>query len=135
MKAASFQEMVPMLICNDTQATLAFYCDVLGFSVVGRMDDVGRSGWASLELGRIRLMLASPSYIETPQPRNGRLSEALYYFYVDDVVALRDSVMAKGVEATDLAVRFYGMKEFEITDPEGHVLIFGQDTDEPPTPE
>jgi hypothetical protein len=26
------------------------------------------------------------------------------------------------------------MKEFSLLDPDGHMLTFGQDTDEPPTP-
>jgi len=30
---------------------------------------------------------------------------------------------------------FYGLKEFEMLDPEGHMMIFGQETDEPTTPE
>jgi hypothetical protein len=27
------------------------------------------------------------------------------------------------------------MKEFSLLDPDGHMLTFGQDTDEPPTPD
>jgi uncharacterized glyoxalase superfamily protein PhnB len=99
------------------------------------MDDIGTSGWASLERGAIRLMLASPSYIPTPKPNEGQLSEVLFYFYTDDVVGLRDHITECGHPVSDFAVRFYQMKEIELTDPEGHILIFGQDTDEPPTPE
>ena len=61
--------------------------------------------------------------------------QAVYYFYPEDVVALRDSVIAKNKEVSELQVRFYGMKEFEMLDPDGHMLLFGQDTDEAPTPE
>ena len=50
-------------------------------------------------------------------------------------MALWKSGRAKGHEVSDLAVRFYGMKEFELLDPDGHVLVFGQETDEPVTPE
>jgi hypothetical protein len=34
-----------------------------------------------------------------------------------------------------LYVTFYRMKEFSLLDPGGHRLTFGQDTDEPPTPD
>lgn len=135
MSSPSITELVPMMICNDVQATIKFYQEVLGFEVRDRMDDVGTSGWASLERGAVSLMLASPSYIPAPKPTEGQLSEVLFYFYTDDVVGLRNHIVECGYQVSDFAVRFYQMKEIELTDPEGHVLIFGQDTDEPPTPE
>ena len=135
MSSPSITELVPMMICKDVQATIKFYQEVLGFEVRDRMDDVGTSGWASLERGAVRLMLASPSYVPTPKPIEGQLSEVLFYFYTDDVVGLRAHIVECGHQVSDFAVRFYQMKEIELTDPEGHVLIFGQDTDEPPTPE
>ena len=133
MPVTRVSELVPMLICEDVQEVLAFYTDVLGFEVRDRMDDVGRSGWASLQCGGARIMLASPTYIPLAPRIDGRLTLALHYMYVDDVAALHASVVGTGWPASDLVVRFYGMKEFETTDPAGHVLVFGQDTDETPT--
>ena len=135
MTSPSITELVPMMICKDVQATIKFYQDILAFEILERMDDVGTSGWASLERGTVRLMLASPSYIPAPKPVQGQLSEVLFYFYTEDVVELREHIVQQGYPVGDFAVRFYQMKEIELTDPEGHVLIFGQDTDEPPTPE
>ena len=135
MSNTSITSLVPMMICHDVQEAIRFYCDVLEFQVQGRMDDVGTSGWASLKRGEVELMLASPSYLPAPRPTNGRLSEVLFYFYTDDVMSLRAHIVSKGYPVSDFAVRFYQMKEIEMTDPEGHLLIFGQDTDEPPTPE
>ena len=34
---------------------------------------------------------------------------------------------------TELRVTYYGMQEFELRDPDGYWLWFGEDTDEPPT--
>ena len=135
MPAPRISGLVPMLLCDDVQEALAFYRDILGFEVRDRMDDVGRSGWASLECGGARIMLASPTYIPAAPKIDGRHTQAFHYLYVDDVAALHASVRERGWPATDLVVRFYGMKEFETTDPAGHMLIFGQDTDEAPTPE
>ncbi len=53
-----------------------------------------------------------------------------FYFYLDDVVALWESIKAQGYAVSDLRVAFYGMKEFDMSDPSGHVLWFGQETDE-----
>jgi uncharacterized glyoxalase superfamily protein PhnB len=60
---------------------------------------------------------------------------AIYYFYPENVVDLHAEVKRKELQASDLRATFYGMKEFEVRDPDGHILWFGQETDEPPTPE
>lgn len=125
------KELIPILICADVQASIRFYCDVLGFEVVNEMKDVGRTGWASLRNGHVGLMLGSPHYLPEGAKIDGRFTQTVYYFYPEDVVALRDEVIARGHEATDLRVAFYGMKEFEVVDLDGHVLLFGQETDEP----
>ena len=135
MAAARMLELVPMLMCQDTQASIRFYTEGLGFEVIDRMDDVGRSGWASLHRDGTRIMLASPTYLPRGVSFDGRFPQSLYYIYVRNVAELRASIRAKGVTASEISTRFYGMKEFEVVDPEGHVLVFGEDTDEPPTPE
>ena len=122
-----FLDLAPMLMCDDVQASIRFYTDVLGLEVTGRMDDIGKSGWASLSSGRVNLMLASPAYIPEGRKVDGRFPQAIYYFYPDDVVGLRDSLVTSGYDASPLEDRFYGMREFELVDPSGHVLVFGED--------
>ena len=129
-----FKDLVPMLICDDVQESIEFYTEVLGFKVTGRMDDVGKSGWASLNHGSVQLMLASPHHHSEPVKVDGKYPQVLFYFYPEDVVALRESILQKGHKVSELFVRFYGMKEFEMLDPSGHILLFGQETDEEPTP-
>lgn len=58
---------------------------------------------------------------------------ASFYFYPDDVVALHQQLTARGHPAGKLRVTFYHMKEFELIDPDGYQLIFGQDTGEAPS--
>lgn len=118
-----------MLMCADVRASVRFYCDVLGFEVVDRMDDVGATGFASLRNGAAQIMLASPTYIPRAPRVEGRYPQSAYYFYVEDVDKLRESVVTAGWPATPCADRFYGLREFEVVDPEGHVLLFGQDTE------
>ncbi len=48
MPAVRLDALTPMLLCEDVPASVAFYVDVLGFAVREKLDDVGRSGWASL---------------------------------------------------------------------------------------
>lgn len=130
---SKLKDLVPILLCDDVPTSVAFYTKVLGFEVVNEMPDVGRSGFASIRQGGVQLMLASPSHEPTPVKVEGRFPQAIHYFYPEDVVALRERVVAAGHEASPLRVAFYGMKEFDVVDPSGHVLWFGQETDEEPT--
>ena len=128
------KDLIPMLMCDDTQQSIEFYTSVLGFQVTSRMDDVGKTGWASLNHGPVEIMLASPTYMPAAQKIDGRHTQMMLYFYPDDVEQLHASVRELGYPVSDLAVRFYGMKEFEVVDPSGHILVFGQETDEEPPP-
>ena len=130
MEPTKLKDLVPMLLCDDVQESLAFYTEVLGFEAVTRMDEIGKSGWASIRNGTVQLMLASPAHMPPPVKVEGKYSQLIFYFYPDDVVALRESIIAKGYAVSDMRVAFYGMKEFDMSDPSGHVLWFGQETDE-----
>ncbi len=124
---STFNALVPLLMCDDVPAQIRFYTEVLGFTVVDRMDDVGASGFASLESGGAAIMLASPTYVPKAPRVGDRYPQSAYYIYVRDVEALRRRVVEAGRPATECVDRFYGLREFEVVDPEGHVLLFGQE--------
>lgn len=122
--------MTTMLICADVQKSIKFYEDALGFKVANRMDEVGKTGWAMLERDNVTVMLASPTYLPDMPKVDGRYYQAMYYIYTDDLEAERKRVIETGVEATEIVERFYNMKEFELVDPDGHMLVFGQEVPE-----
>ena len=126
-----------MLVCTDVQASIKFYCDLLGFEVADRMDDVGLTGWASLTRGTNRIMLTSASYLKAPEKNeDGSLdSDVIHYFHCEDVVGIHSHLKNAGISVSDFYVRFYRKKEIEFFDPDGRLLIFGEDTEEEPTPE
>lgn len=135
-RTQKIHDFSPILVCNDVSSSLAFYVDKLGFELINFDQSLGRSGFASIRLGKLQFMLTSASYYAPPK-RTGSdpLTDTIYYFYTDDIGALRDRFIAKDIECGEFAIRFYRMKEFEVQDPDGRILIFGQETDEPPTPE
>jgi hypothetical protein len=57
----------------------------------------------------------------------------IYYFYPENVVALHAEAKQKDWQLSDLRVTCYDMKEFEVRDPDGHILWCGRETDGPPT--
>lgn len=98
-----------------------FYRDVLGFSVEFEWQDPPT--YAVLAAGesvQIHLSLA-----DEPPPPDAR--PTLVNIFVYDVDALHEKVAARGANVTtSLETMEYGMREFEVTDPDGHRLIFGQ---------
>ena len=124
------KDLIPILVCEDVQESIRFYTQVLGFTVSGREDDIGKTGWASLNQGNVAIMLASPTYLPDPIKVDGYFPQALFYFYPEDVEALHTALKEQGQNVGELTVRGYGMKEFQMIDPSGHVLVFGEDADE-----
>ena len=124
------KDLVPILICEDVQASIEFYTTVLGFSVTGREDELGKTGWASLNQGKVQIMLASPTYLPEPIKVDGYYPQALFYFYPENVENLHRALKEQGHKVGELAERTYGMKEFQMIDPSGHVLVFGEDVEE-----
>ena len=48
------------------------------------------------------------------------------FFTVTDVDALHDAVAPKATVMMPLKTQFYGMREFAVTDPDGHLITFAE---------
>ena len=122
--------LTPMLGVADVQQSINFYTEVLGFKLGDTSEHAGAICWAHLCHGETELMLT-----EVANPEAGREGrrQTYLYFYPDNVVALHSHLAVRGHSVQPLRVAFYGMKEFEMEDPDGYQLWFGEETDEPPT--
>lgn len=122
----------PMLAVVDLARTMDFYCEKLGFR---RRETFGDPPvWCDLERDGVSLMFNAPPAgdVRRDVPRSSR-NYSIFYFRASDVAALREEFARRGVAVSDLRVTVYGMKEFEVRDPDDIWLWFGQPTDEPPT--
>ena len=127
------KHLVPMLNVSDIDRSLEYYRSGLGFEVVSDPAAVKEWRWATIRSGHTELMLSE----SRPQKTEPRVRDphsdtdwpVIFYFYPDDVVRLYAHVLAEGFEPTALTVTHYGMREFSLVDPDGHVLSFGQDAD------
>jgi catechol 2,3-dioxygenase-like lactoylglutathione lyase family enzyme len=113
---ARFQSISPRLPVADVEEALSYYCNELGFQV----------GWkwgtplthANVWRDAISLdLIANPS---------GRHSSAMAYIQVSGVDAYFRELEGRYVEVGDLGDRPYGMRDFEIVDPSGNRLAFGE---------
>ncbi|HEX9108624.1 MAG TPA: VOC family protein, partial [Longimicrobiales bacterium] len=105
-------------------ASAAFYRDVLGFAVRSAPDE------AQPELGlgpaTIRLVPPTPGSAVTPQ---------VVFFQVENLAGLHASVSARGAAPSAPArVNWIKHEVFELRDPDGHTLWFGESFDRPHSP-
>ena len=129
---ARFVNLRPMLAVVDLPAAVRFYVEVLGFNCCAMHGNP--PVWAEVERDGVAVMLNAPprACIERDVPKASR-DYQIYYFGVRDIVGLHGELKGRGAAVTDLRVAIYGMKEFEVRDPDGHWLWFGEPTDDAPT--
>lgn len=134
-----FARLVPELVVSDFPRSLAFYTDVLGFSVAyQRRED----RFAYLDREGAQIMIEQPvdrSWItgELAQPFGRGIN---FQIEVDDVTVLRDRCLDRGValylELEDAWYRrdhvLLGNRQFLVQDPDGYLLRFFQDLGERP---
>ena len=104
---------IPVLASLDTDETIAFYTDFLGFVVEGDEDYL----IAKRDHMEIHFWLTTDPEI----PKNTST-----YIRGGQIVALYDEFSARhGLRISDFAVREWNMKEFYVWDQHGNLLKFG----------
>jgi predicted enzyme related to lactoylglutathione lyase len=124
--------VAPMLVVRDIDRSAKFYAEVLGFKVASNFTPEGRKSpsWASLRRDGVEVMLTAPE----AAPAGARDCASLYV-YVDDLEGVQERARSAGTDASGPFVRFYGLKELELRDPDGFLVIVAAASDEAPTPE
>lgn len=127
--AVDIRGMAPLFQVFDMPASLAFYCDVLGFEIVNTSSPGRNCGWAWLKLNGVELMLNTAYEAEyrppAPDPaRSAAHDDTCLYFACPDVDAAYRDLRCKGVELNEPKVAPYGMKQLYFRDPDGYNLCF-----------
>jgi len=115
--AVTFNGVTPILRVTEFEASLAYYLEVLGFTLDWRDDD-GNS-FASVSRGRCHLFLAAGD-----QGHPG----SWMWIAVSDADALHEEVVAKGAKVRHPPTNYpWGSRELHVEDPDGNVLRFGSE--------
>ena len=110
---------------SDADRSVAFYRDVLGFSVHPPTDDSGTPAAAEVSNGPARIRFSVG-------PREAR---EIIFFETDDVAAMRETVEGHGGQPSAIAdVNWIKVRVFEVRDPDEHTLWFGQSFGGPDKP-
>ncbi len=130
--APRIADLRPMLAVTDLPRAVRFYVERLGFNCSSMHGNP--PVWAEVERDGVALMLNAPpaDCVRRDVPPKSR-DYQIFYFDVKNVADLHAEFRSRGVLVTDLRVAFYGMKEFEVRDPDGYWLWFAEPTDEPQT--
>ncbi len=124
-----FTSVTPNLVCRDIAASLAFYREVLGFTISMSVPEAAPYVFVGLERDGVPVFLNDvkaaaedfPAMASTPPGGTATL-----FFIVTDVDALHAVVAPQATVVMPLKTQFYGMREFAVTDPDGHVITFAQ---------
>jgi catechol 2,3-dioxygenase-like lactoylglutathione lyase family enzyme len=119
--------MAACFLVSDVGATARWYREVLGFSFWTH-PDIEPFEWASMKRGAAEIMLQRCHGYEKADfdaLRPGGAWNA--YLYVDEVDALHATIGERAEIRRAPEDQVYGMRELEIADPNGYVLVFGQD--------
>jgi catechol 2,3-dioxygenase-like lactoylglutathione lyase family enzyme len=117
---------VPVFRVASVARSMKWYADVLGFEA----DAVGPPGdpvFAILRRDRVEIMIQKVQR-GVGEPRGAAKAGGGWdlYLRVDDVRLLHEAVRSKIPAVGAIVPRPYGCHEFEVEDPDGHVLVLGQ---------
>jgi catechol 2,3-dioxygenase-like lactoylglutathione lyase family enzyme len=122
--SVEFTQSTPVLMCSSYPVSRDFYVDKLGFGLVEEGGDPPRFG--IFRRGRAILFLDAWHGARAPAPQSWDA-----YFHVTNGTVLAAEFGAAGADISKpLHDAVYGMREFEVTDPDGNVLCFGEDLDD-----
>ena len=131
-----FSDVTPNLVVTDVARSLAFYRDVLGFSLVTTVPDAAPFAFAWMKRDGVNVFLNS---VETIRTHDAELAARPIPGAAGLFIVIDAETIAGGVDALFAAIgsrarvrmpltdQFYGMREFTVEDLDGYVIIFAQE--------
>ncbi len=120
--AVAFTSVSPAFFAANVEATCAWYREKLGFAV-DPFPENPPIAFAMLRRGAVEIMLQrAEGFSKQKVERKEGSWDA--YIRVDRVEELYDSLRSIATITSPLTRRFYGLSEFEVTDPNGYTLVF-----------
>ncbi|MDZ7639484.1 MAG: VOC family protein [Bryobacterales bacterium] len=118
--------VVPILLSADFARSLHFYKNILGFEVVDRTEHRGSDDWLYMRLGDAEMIITASGEAPDAIDITSRDRKAAYYFFVEGVRDVREKILEAGGQPSPIQANRAAMDEFELLDPDGHVLVFGE---------
>lgn len=125
------KKLTPNLVVADVSRSLAFYRDVLGFSLVTTVPDAEPHVFAIVQSGAVEIFLNAreTAVAEYPAFAGRDIGGTLTLFIeVAGVAALYRALEGRVRMAMPLETKWYGMTEFAFEDPDGYLITMAERT-------
>ena len=125
---STFTSVTPNLLVRNIQQSTAFYRDVLGFTIKQTVPDAAPFVFVWLERDGVPVFLNDVGAAEDFPNASSRSAggTCTMFFIVTAVDDLHAKVAPHAKVIMPLKTQFYGMREFAIEDPDGHIITFAQ---------
>jgi catechol 2,3-dioxygenase-like lactoylglutathione lyase family enzyme len=124
-----FASVTPNLLVRDVAQSLSFYRDVLGFTMGETVPDQEPFVFVWMKRDEVSVFLNDINAAAHDYPDAARLPQggtAALFFVISDVDAYHAQVAPKTRVIMPLKTQFYGMREFAVADPDGHIITFAE---------
>jgi catechol 2,3-dioxygenase-like lactoylglutathione lyase family enzyme len=121
-ESVRMRAVAPSLTVNDLEASVAFYCDVLGFIVAERWEEAGALRGVRLKSGACEFFLAQDDW-KKGRDRTKGIGFRLLCMTVQEIDALAESIKARGGKlAREPMDQLWGVRDLEVVDPDGFLI-------------
>lgn len=124
-----FVSVTPNLLVRDVNKSTAFYRDVLGFTMGETVPDKEPFVFVWMKHGEVSVFLNDINAAAHDYPDVAKLppgGTAAFFFVITGVDAYYALVAPKAKVIMPIKTQFYGMREFAVTDPDGHIITFAE---------
>ena len=130
-----FSDVTPNLVVADVERSLAFYRDVLGFTVFATVPEAAPFVFAWMQRDGVNVFLNG---VEAVRAEHSELGSRPIGGTATLYIAIEAESIGAGVDAMLAAIgdrarlimpltdQFYGMREFGVEDPDGYTIFFAQ---------
>src|SRR4026207_370957 len=121
----TFQSVTPNLLVRDVAKSLAFYRDVLGFTMGETVPDKEPFVFVWMKRDQVSVFLNDIKAAVADYPPAASMPQggtAALFFIIENVDDYHAKVAPKANVITPLKTQFYGLREFAVTDPDGHII-------------
>lgn len=123
------KKLTPNLVVSNVERSMAFYRDVLGFSVEATVPDASPYVFASVQSGPVEIFLNAPepATAEYPAFKDRPIGGTLTLFIeVAGIARVYESLAARVKVVMPIEKKWYGVTEFAFLDPDGYVITYAE---------
>ncbi len=122
-KRGHLRSVAPGLTVNDAEKSIAWYRDVLGFTVGQRWENDGKLMGAEMRAGDVTFNLGQDDW-KMGRDRVKGVGMRMYITTGPSIDRLADAIKARGGTLTQELSEAWGMRTFSIEDPDGYKMTF-----------